>query len=61
MRIPFWELWLLVLLMVTVFGLSMQGPSKSFRSAQARVEMQDPYDIQPERNHSERGHVETGL
>lgn len=67
---PPWELWLLLLLLVTVFGIAARGPSQSFPSVFSTPSMaasnsrlqQDPYDILPTSPETEyRNSLETGL
>lgn len=65
--VPAWEFFLLVILGVTVFGLSASSPLKSFPelakgNPRAQQLERDPYDIQPERKLSDaRPLVEVGL
>lgn len=54
LRLP-WELALLILLLVTVLGVALRTPVKSFPH-------HDPYDLRSERTISDaRTQVETGL
>ena len=53
--VPPWEFALLILLLVTVLGLALRAPLKSFPH-------HDPYDLRSERTVSDaRAQVETGL
>lgn len=65
---PPWELWVLLLLLVTVLGIAARRPSQSLTAYSPKVSatnsriQQDPYDIQPESSELERRNVlETGL
>jgi hypothetical protein len=59
-----WEAWLLLLLVVTVFGIALTQPS-NFASGHVRTRsegIEDPYDIRTERvENGIRNGIETGL
>ena len=61
-----WELLVLIVLLVTVLGVALRSPMKSFPDLASRTTFRqserDPYDLQPERTLSEtRNRVETGF
>lgn len=64
---PSWELLVLIVLLVTVFGVALRSPMKSFpdlasRSSTLRPGDRDPYDLRSERSTSDtRNRVETGF
>ncbi len=54
-RVISWELALLIVLLMTVLGVALRGPLKTFPRL-------DPYDLRNERSISDnRSHVEIGL
>ena len=61
-----WELVVLALLLVSVIGVALRGPLKSFPDLASNGSIsqfeRDPYDILPDRSaNSPRNRVETGL
>lgn len=61
-----WELVVLALLLVSVIGVALRGPLKTFPELASNGTLsqfeKDPYDIRPDRNMSgPRNRVETGL
>jgi hypothetical protein len=65
-ELPSWELLVLVLFAVTVLGLALRSPMKSFPNlasdSSLRQLNRDPYDLQSDRSMNDsRNRVETGL
>ena len=66
LELPSWELIVLIVLLVTVLGVALRTPMKSFpdlamRGVAMRELNRDPYDLRSERSFVERNRVETGL
>ncbi len=66
MELPSWELLLLILFAVTVLGLALRSPLKTFPRLASEASMRqldrDPYDLQSDRSiNDSRNRVETGL
>lgn len=66
LELPSWEFVVLVLLLVTVLGVALRAPMKTFpdmaMSSSVRQIDRDPYDLQSERTFNDsRNRVETGL
>jgi hypothetical protein len=65
-ELPSWELLVLILFAVTVLGLALRSPMKSFPNLASQSKLRqldrDPYDLQSERSFNDsRNRVETGL
>jgi hypothetical protein len=66
LEMPSWELVVLIVLLVTVLGVALRSPLKSFPDLASRTTFRqsdrDPYDLHPERAFVEtRDRVETGF
>ncbi len=66
LEMPSWELLVLIVLLVTILGLALRSPLKSFPDLASRASFRqterDPYDLRPDRALDEtRNRVETGF